>query len=64
MTSSQLDSLQLSGMTLRARGRRSSKEASNTTERISGYDITAQLAKKGNKKYKGAENEAQGQTES
>lgn len=37
-------SLQLSGMTLRARGRRSSKEASSTTALISGYDITAQLA--------------------
>lgn len=36
-------------MTFRARGRRSSKEASNTNDWISGYDITAQLAKKGNK---------------
>lgn len=41
--------LQLSGMTLRARGRRSSKEASSTTDWISGYDITAQLAKKANR---------------
>ena len=32
------------GMTLRARGRRSSKEASNTTAWTSGYDITAQVA--------------------
>lgn len=31
---------------MRARGRRSSKEASNTNDWISGYDITAQLAKK------------------
>lgn len=34
-------------MTLRARGSRSSKEASNTTDWISGYDITAQLAESG-----------------
>lgn len=34
---------------MRARGRRSSKEASNTNDWISGYDITAQLAKKRNK---------------
>ena len=31
-------------MTFRARGRRSSKDASNTTACSSGYDITAQLA--------------------
>lgn len=48
-----MDLLQLSGMTLRARGRRSSKEASNTTDWISGYDITAQLAKKGNGEREG-----------
>lgn len=38
-------SLQLSGMTFSARGKRSSNEASRTRARISGYDITAQLAK-------------------
>lgn len=46
MTFNPKDSLQLSGMTLSARGRRSSKEASSTNAWISGYDITAQLAKK------------------
>lgn len=49
MTFNPSDSLQLSGMTLRARGRRSSKEASSTTDWISGYDITAQLAVTGNR---------------
>ena len=39
-----MDLLQLAGMTFRARGRRSSKDASNTTALSSGYDITAQLA--------------------
>lgn len=53
MTFDPLDSLQLSGMTLRARGRRSSKEASNTNDWISGYDITAQLAKKGKGEIEG-----------
>ena len=38
------DLLQLAGMTFRARGRRSSKDASNTTACSSGYDITAQVA--------------------
>lgn len=47
------DSLQLSGMTLRARGRRSSKEASNTNDWISGYDIAAQLAEKVNREEEG-----------
>lgn len=37
--------LQLSGMTFRARGNRSSNEASRTSPWISRYDITAQLAK-------------------
>lgn len=36
-------------MTFRARGSRSSKEASSTTDWISGYDITAQLAERGSK---------------
>lgn len=49
MIFSRQHSLQLSGMTLRASGRRSSKEASNTKDWISGYDITAQVAKKANK---------------
>ena len=39
-----MDLLQLAGMTFRARGRRSSKDASSTTAWSSGYDITAQLA--------------------
>lgn len=49
LISTLLDSLQLSGMTFRARGSRSSKEASSTTDWISGYDITAQLAEVGEK---------------
>lgn len=40
-------SLQLSGMTFRARGRRSSKEASRTRAWTSGYDMAAQVAEKG-----------------
>lgn len=40
-------------MTLRARGRRSSKDASNTNDWISGYDIAAQLAEKGNGEEEG-----------
>lgn len=36
-------------MTFRARGSRSSKEASSTTDWISGYDIAAQLAGIGEK---------------
>ena len=39
-----VDSRQLSGMTLKARGRRSSKDASSTTALISGYDIAAHVA--------------------
>lgn len=45
-------SLQLSGITLRASGRRSSKEASNTMAWISGYDIVAHVAARGRTKEK------------